>query len=290
MANAPAPSIIVKPESSPFRGSAQVFSPPWLSSQWSSRLVYCQSLMWDTLTEWTRQGVRQRYPTIAEPSALSELGKDRKIWRGIKETDAHYAERLRRFKRTWKFAGNAPTLLTQLWEYMRPDTARIRYVVNGYEGAAGAGTQFADWWTIDDDGLVFERVSPSNWDWDGRYGKNVRFWIIVYRADVTPAKWGVPPYEWAEPGLKWAADPDSDTNWVIDTFNIVEAFKAAGSHMGPWPSFDGGLIIADPSFTTAPWGVDGPFPPSAAPGFPMPDGTFEAQDARPAGAVYVSGL
>ncbi len=285
------PVVFKSPEATaPFRAAAQAFSPPWLLKYNGSRYMFSNAIQWDTLAEMTRLGTIQRFPTVAQPDALPALGRDRKIWRGLAETDEHYAERLRGFKRTWKFAGNAPTLLRQLWEYMRPNATRIRYVVNGYDGAAGAGTQFADWWTIDDDGLVFERVSPSNWNWDARYGFNVRFWLIVYRNDITPAAWGVPPYEWAEPGLHWAAAPGSNLDWVVDTYNIVQAFKAAGSHMGTYPIFGGGLIVADPAAVTSPWGTDGPFPPSAAPGFPMPDGTFDTPANRPTGAIYMSGL
>ncbi len=173
---------------------------------------------------------------------------------------------------------------------MRPNATRIRYVVNGYEGVAGAGTQFTDYWTIDDSGLVFERVSPSNWDWDGVYAKNIRFWLIVYRNDLIPATWGIPPYEWAEPDLAWSAGPGSDRTWVIDVFNIISTFKAAGSHMGPFPICGGGLIVADPDFVAAPWGPGGPFAPTYAPGYPMPDGDFQVPANRPPGAVYVSGF
>jgi hypothetical protein len=232
----------------------------------------------------------QRYPTQAQPDALAPLGRDRKIWRGLSETDEHYAERLRKFKRTWKFAGNAPTLLRQLWELMAPNAVRIRYVVNGYEGAASSGSQFTDWWTIDDSGLAFERVAPSNWNWDGAFTKNIRFWIIIYRTDLTPAVWGIPPYAWGTDDLYWAASPGSNRNWVIDTFNVVAAFKAAGSHMGPYPVFGGGLIVADPTYITSPWGADGPFAPSYAPGYPMPAGNFQTPSSRPPGAIYMSGF
>ncbi len=175
---------------------------------------------------------------------------------------------------------------------------------NGYSDPdlADATTQFTDWWTIDDSGLVFERVSLSNWDWDGSFTTptqlnpdgnpmgNIRFWIIVYRSDLTPAVWGVPPYNWGDAGLLWGAAPGSDTSWIVDTFNIVDTFKAAGSHMGPYSGYGGGLIVADPTYTIAPWGPAGPFDPSYAPGSPMPDGTFNDPGNRPAGAVYLSGL
>ncbi len=285
------PPVFTQPENgSPFRAGAQAFSPPWLLGLNGSRYVYSNAIQWDTLAEYTRLGTIQRFPTVAQPDALAPLGRDRKIWRGLSETDGHYAVRLRQFKRTWKFAGNAPTLLRQLFELMTPDAVRIRYVVNGYEGSASSGNQFADWWTIDASGLTFERVAPSNWNWDGQFGKNIRFWLIVYRTDLTPAVWGVPPYQWGADDLYWAASPGSNRNWVIDTFNIVSAFKAAGSHMGPYPVFGGGLIVADPTFVTSPWGADGPFAPSYAPGYPMPSGAFATPSSRPPGAIYMSGL
>jgi hypothetical protein len=298
------PSYQDTPRGEPFRAGSLALSPPWLRDYVGSRYMFTNGLMWDTLAELLRIGVIQRFPTVAGSEALGYLGRDRKIWRGISETDAAYAERLRQFKSTWKFAGNAPTLLRQLWAFMGTDCVRIRYVCNGYSDpdTADASTQFADWWTIDDTGLVFERVSPSNWDWDGSYTTpaqlnpdgnpmgNIRFWIIVYRTDFSPIKWGAGPVPWGETDLKWGSGT-SDTSWIIDTFNIVQAFKAAGSHMGTFPSYNGGLIVADPDFTAPPWDNPlGPFDPSYAPGYPMPGGTFNDIGNYPPGAVFLSGL
>lgn len=287
----PPPSYTPAPQGTPFRGGYLALSPPWLNGDMGSRYMFTMGLMWDTLAEETRLGVIQRYPSVADPSALPALGRDRGIIRGISETDAGYAQRLRKFKATWKLAGNAPTLLNQLWGFMGPSCTRIRYVVNGYSGAAGAGTQFADWWTIDNTGTSFQRVSPSNWDWDGAYGYNIRFWIIVYRSDLTPAKWGVPPYSWGTSGLKWSAAPGSNLSWIADTYNIVNSFKAAGSHMGPWPGFGGGLIVADPTNTSAPWDSRGPFDPTYPAGHAgMPQANYSSPLGYAPGAVYLSGL
>lgn len=279
-----------------FRGGTLSLSPPWLGGEWGERLMYAQGIQLDALGEYLRMGILQRFPELCQPEMLFALGRDKKIFRGLSESDENYARRLVQFKRTWKLAGNAPTLLRQLWELQRPNAVRMRYVVNGYDAdPATTGNQFADWWTCEGDAngdpvLTYERVSPSNWNWDGAAGYNIRFWLIIYRTDFQPAMWGVPPYDWAEPGLLWGADPDSDKSWIIDTFNIVQAFKAAGSHMGPYPGYNGGLIVADPDFVTAPWSAAGPFAPSYAPGYPMPDGTFATYGARPPGAIYVSGL
>lgn len=289
------PSYSTPAPTGTFRGGAQELCPPWLLNWAGARYVYSQAIQLDATAELLRLGVLQRFPEYAQPGALPYLGRDKGIFRGLTESDENYARRLRQFKSTWRFAGNAPTLLRQLWELQRPHAVRMRYVVNGYTGPASSGTQFADWWTCEGDVngdpvLTYERVSPSNWDWDGSYGKNIRFWIIIYRTDFEPAVWGVPPYSWAEPGLSWGADPDSSRDWIADTFAIVRKFKAAGSHMGPFPGYNGGLIIADPDATAAPWGPAGPFAPSYSPGYPMPDGTFASYGSRPPGAIYVSGL
>lgn len=292
------PSYTATEQGQSFRAGAQDNSPPWLRGPVGARYIYSQSIQLDALAEKTRWGILQRFPEYAQPEALAPLGRDRKIFRGLSEPDENYARRLRQFKPTWKLAGNAPTLLKQLWEIQRPNVTRIRYVCNGYTSeTATLGNQFADWWTVEGDPvtgdpvLTFERVSPSNWNWDNAAGYNIRFWIIVYREDFIPAKWGVPPYPWGEPGLRWGVQPPGDTSWIADTYNAVSVFKAAGSHMGPWPTLNGGLIIANPTETASPWGAEGPFSPSYAPGYPMPDGTFATVSARPVnGAVYLSGI
>lgn len=272
-----------------FREGALAVAPAFLSGEWGSKFVYTQAIQWDGLAEYLRIGILQRFPEYCQPEGLASLGLDRRIWRGLTESDENYASRLRQFKQTWRFAGNAPTLITQLYELMNPDAVRIRYVVNGYDAD---GVQFADWWTIDSTGLSYERVSPSNWDWDGKRDKQIRFWLIIYRTDLAPAKWGVPPYQWSEPGLIWGGEPGNNVrDWVADTFAIVKSFKAAGSALGPWGNFDGGLIVADPTWITAPWGAGGPFDPSLPAGAPMPDGTWNVPGNRTTeGAVYLSGL
>lgn len=279
-------------QSGAYRDGGYEVAPPWLRDQVGARYQYAKHIQIDAgLGDRVRWGMLQRFPEYAQPEALAHLGRDKRIFRGLTESDDSYAARLVSFKSTWKFAGNAPTLLRQLWALLGPNTVRIRYVVNGYTGAASESNQFADWWTIDETGLTKQRVSPSNWDWDSSYGKNVRFWIIIYRTDLTPAKWGVPPYEWSESGLFWGGAPGSQRDWLKDLRSVVRDFKAAGSHMGPHThGYQGGLIVADPDAVTSPWDAGGPFDPELPPGYPMPDGDFETYANRPPGAIYISGL
>lgn len=267
---------------------------PWMRGDVGARLLFAAGIQLDGLAEQFRLAQLQRYPEYCLPEALPHIGRDRVIFRGLSETDASYAARLTQARATWKLAGNAPTLLRQLWALLTPGTTtRIRYVANGYDGAAGAGTQFADWWTIDGDGLTHLRVPATNWDWDGGtlgYGKQARFWIIIYRTDLEVPIWDVPPpATWDTPGWYWDTG-DSPRDWLIDTYNVVRTFRAAGSSLGPWGNTGGGLIVADPTATGSPWGAGGPFDPTLAPGYPMPDGTFADPSNRPPGAVYLSGV
>jgi hypothetical protein len=268
----------------------------WLRGDAGSRLLFSMGIQLDGLAEQFRLAQLQRFPEYSFPEALQYQGRDRRLFRGLSETDDSYASRLTQARATWKFAGNAPTLLRQLWALLTPgETVRIRYVVNGYtDETASAGTQFTDWWTIDDTGLSHLRVDPSNWDWDGDgaigYGKQARFWIIIYRSDLTPAVWGTPPPDlWGEAGWYWGTG-DGPRDWLADARNVIRTFRAAGSACGTWQGYSSGIIVADPTVVTAPWGAGGPFDPTLSPGYPMPDGDFNLPSNRPPGAVYLSGL
>lgn len=265
--------------------------PPWLLED--ARLAYAQAVHRDVLAEWIRLGILQRFPGYTDDSGLAALGRDRVIYRGRSESSESYAERLRRFRTTWRLAGGAPELLRQLWATIGPDCVQIRYVANGYTGTTMA-SQFADWWTIDDSGLSFHRETPSNWDWDSDgatdASKNVRFWLIVYRSDVVARLWGDgPTSEWGEAGYRWGT-ADGPVDWIDDVRRAVRTYRAAGSSMGPWPGHAGGLIVANPDMVTAPWNANGVFYPESPPGYPMPDGDFDHMINRPPGAIFLTGV
>jgi hypothetical protein len=210
-----------------FRQAALALSPPWLNGPWGARLMYMFGIQLDGLAEYLRLGVRQRFPTVARSEALRYIGTDRKIIRGFRETDAGYAERLRKAFPTWKFAGNAQTVLRQLSAYFAPNPPVIRYVVNGRPD--GPGSEFADWWTIDAAGdITHYRASPNNWNWDDQWGK-IRFWIIIYRIEgFTPWYWGDGHY-WGG-GQSWGFEENFTDNFGVDARNVIGQWKAAGSH------------------------------------------------------------
>lgn len=304
------PPFLSTPVGKPFRGWQDI-DPSWLGGEVGSRYQYILRLMWDTLGELTRIGVNQRFPSLAQYSALEELGNDRLLPRGIAEIDESYRERLRRFRSTWRFAGNAPTLVKQLYDIRSASVSRIRYVCNGYNFGNGdiasnpatTANQFADWWTYDNTGLTYLRADPSNWNWDNNvtFLSNlnpqgypiglIRFWIIVYYDDFpTIPEWGGPE-AWGDPGLFWGIGADPELRaYLTLLYSVVANFKSASSHMGSFPGYSGGLILADPAETGAPWGAGGPFDPTLPPGSPMPSGDWNTPINRtPNGVVYLTG-
>jgi hypothetical protein len=77
------------------------------------------SALLDVFSERARNGMEQRFPSRAGPTALSWIGQDRLISRGRDETDASYAARLRawRYPRGHRIRGSVFGLLEQIDAY-----------------------------------------------------------------------------------------------------------------------------------------------------------------------------
>ena len=240
------------PETSFFRVLVQKISVPWLAAINGYKTTYSAiGIPLDTQAEYLRLGVLQRFPGIAQSEALPFIGADRKIIRGFRESDAAYAPRLIHAFPTWRLAGNAQTLLTELAAYFSPNAPVIRYVVNGEDEN---GDAFADWWTIQNGTITHTRASPSNWDWDGQTGQ-IRFWIIIYRNEgFTPWFWGDGHY-WGG-GQSWGYEENFTENFAVDARNFIQQWKAAGSHA--WIS--GGLIVTGDASLLDPTGSGAGYP------------------------------
>ncbi len=269
------------PETAPFAETIQELAPPWLQDGDSVRILFDLGLNIDFSLDYIRFGVLQRFPDtpITRPEALSACGRDRAISRGRYEPQDSYAGRVRQARTTWSAAGDAPTLLRQIWAYFLPSPPMIRYVVNGVDGD---GQQYADWWTITPDGaLTRHRSSPNNWNWDGSDGA-VRFWIFIYKT-LTPIYWGASP---VGSGLLWGATEAGgsgaswgyleSSSWYQDVKQIVRQWKCAGSHAGVYSQGnDAGIVgvfddlMFDPSY-----------PPGGVPGYAMPEGDWNDWSVR----------
>jgi len=232
------PEMSLTSATSLFRGTVQEISPLWLAGINGYKFTYSAiGVVFDALAEYLRLGVLQRFPGVAQSSALPFIGRDRKMLRGFRESDDAYIPRLRHAFETWQFAGNAQTLLAEIAAYFSPTPPVIRYVVNGVDQF---GVVFTDWWTLDNGTLTHVRRSgtgQSNWNWDGQVGQ-IRFWIIIYRNEgFTPWFWGDGHF-WGG-GQSWGFEENFTENFAVDARNIINQWKAAGSHC----LFLGGIIV-----------------------------------------------
>jgi hypothetical protein len=250
------PEMEEVPQTSVFRGVVQELSPPWLAGDQGYRFTYSAiGVPLDALAEYLRIGVLQRFPSKAQGAALPFIGSDLKIIRGFRESDDAYIPRLQHAVPTWRLAGNAQTLLTELAAYFSPTPPIIRYVVNG---TYLSGNRFTDWWTIQN-GVISHYRTPdtfagNNWNWDGQTDQ-IRFWIIIYRNEgFTPWFWGDGHY-WGG-GQSWGYEENFTENFAVDARNFIQQWKAAGSHA--WIS--GGLIVTGDATLLDPTGSGAGYP------------------------------
>lgn len=132
-------------------------------------VLWVLAAMKDVMLERMRQGLNARFPSRTGASANALTGADRGIVKGRSETNAHYAQRLIRWRwpRGHRTRGNPFALLEQVSEYF-------------------GGVRC---WTIDVRGNRFDRSvagaetfsQGNDWDWDGeptspRWGRG---WLVI---------------------------------------------------------------------------------------------------------------
>lgn len=202
-----------------FRTAFYRLVPKWLSSGDGEKVLYSVGLVLDAFAERARLGVLARFPTYAPPDALAALGRDRGFFRGLQDTDASYAERMRPHLDFWPRVGSGFPILEQLQAYLGEPT-RVRIVTN-----------HSTWYTIEADGSRSEdQQLEGDWDWDGNttgapYWQ--RFWVIIY---PPPELWipldpygSLPPY--GEIDGTWGSTATAEQ--VQTVREIVRKYKPA---------------------------------------------------------------
>jgi len=208
-----------------FRTLRRLLGPRWLTTDGDSGLVgYALELVRDAFVERVRLGHLARYPqqdptglTTAPEDALTVMGRDRRVIRGINETSQSYAVRLKAWLDDRRRAGNPFMLAKKIAEYCGAGVA-VRTV-----DARG------NWYSRDADGTESVLLKEENWDWDATpIGERwSRFWVIVY-----PNGLWVPGYDWADPdwGDKiqtWGST--ATTEHVASVRHLVNDWKPAGT-------------------------------------------------------------
>lgn len=240
---------------------SQTWVPWWLTGPNRGRILWSIGFTLDLATQWCQRGLLERYPDFCSEEALSWIGRDRVIRRGLSESSESYRRRLKRWRQTWARAGSAWGVLEQVQSYFLPDAPVVRYVKHS------PALDRATWYTRDAQGVeTYATSSPSNWDWDstdaGRPAsldaKDTRFWIIVYQDPATSllSRLGTTAAQ-STTRMRGTAGL---VNHGIDLFDLAMTWKMAGS----WCA---GIIVSwDPAA----------FSPTGS-GAGYPDGTWHRQ-------------
>lgn len=254
--------------------------PPWMSDRITAgftagfRYLYAHALMCDFAIQFAFEAIRSRFPSFAPSEALSLIGQDRRIRRGLNEPDPSYRARLLRWLQDWKRAGSAFAILSQLRAYLQT-SVRLRIV-----------TANGTWWTLEPDGTMRRTVTlpAKNWNWDGNAPLWARFWVIIYCDTGVPFARGRKFGDGHRYGDGFGTIGCTATLAQVGSIrDIVRQWKAAHEVCK-------NIVLAFDATM---------FDPAFVPGAPMPDGTWghwsklvggtqvAARDAR---AVYWDGV
>jgi hypothetical protein len=211
-----------------FRQTRRFMGPRWLLDDEGGLLGYALDTLKDAFVERLRLGLMARLPqndpnglTTAPDDALSAMGRDRRVVKGLTETSQSYARRLRLWLDDRKRAGNPFALMQKLAEYTGPLPSFRTVDVRG------------NWYSRAADGTETALLNTGNWNWDNDLSGTrwSRFWVIIYPNGL----WDIARKNWGDvTGPGWGGSPltigMTATPEEVDTIQfIVGDWKPAGT-------------------------------------------------------------
>ncbi len=140
------------------------------------------------------------------------MGRDRRVIRGLTETDQAYALRLIAWLDDRKTCGNPYALMQKIAEYLGTGSGFVIKTVD----VAG------NWYVRAADGTRRAYLSQANWDWDGDAAQWSRFWVILHPPSTF---WQVSPFDWGDAaGSDWGED-DGHTLGSTATYDEVQTIR-----------------------------------------------------------------
>lgn len=197
-------------------------SPPWLRDEVGGSIMRAFGTVLDALAARTVEGVKLRFPEVATYTALGYIGNDRQIERGPSQTHTGYAAQLRKAFDTWRNAGGARTVLSQMRLHFAPANGPTMRVV-----AEGRGGWTVWHWIAPTTGVVTREKVVDNWNWNNApdYPGLRRGWLIIYAQGAwLPDHWG-DPGDWGDGGV-WGSNMTEGE--AIDINALVRKWKPAG--------------------------------------------------------------
>lgn len=243
-----------------FRTLRRFLAPSWLTTGDGELVGYALDLVKDAFVERVRLGLLAQFPQngpngeVAPSDALAAQGRDRRVIRGIDETDAAYALRLLAWLDDRKRTGNPFALLQKLAEYLGTGCVIKTVDVNG------------NWFVRDASGNLSFYIAQANWNWDGDFsGLNwSRFWVVIHPPS---SLWTVSTHNWGDAtGPGWGDETGSTTLGTTATVDQVNTVRAIVKDWKPAHTQCVNVIVAfDPAT----------FDPTATlPSAGLPDGTW----------------
>jgi len=110
-----------------FRDTLKRITPPWLQLGTAWRILYALAVQIDAAGDAVNAGVKLRFPNVYTAESLPNIGRERRIRRGLTESDENYAARLRRWFEDHRRRGGPYALLEQLYAHYAPNNFRIDF-------------------------------------------------------------------------------------------------------------------------------------------------------------------
>lgn len=251
-----------------YRTIRKSLAPRWLTEGEGEKVGYALDLIKDAFAQRAYLGLLARLPqgnslgtATAPPDALAAMGRDRRVVKGIGESDTSYALHLRNWLNDRRTAGNPFTLLRKLSDYTgTTNGVSFRTVDNS-----------GNWYSRSATGVETSSLATGNWNWDGNTAAWSRFWVIIYPGTL----WTSTSQTWGAAG-SWAG---AISNWgsTAITSEQVKTLQALVTDWKPGGTACVNIILAlDPA--------------SFNPASPEPNGTWGKSYKYVAGVAVPSRL
>jgi len=226
-----------------FRLLRKFLAPRWLTEEEGELVGYSLDIVLDAWVTRLMLGLLARFPQngpngeTAPTDALAAIGRDRRVVKGLFETEAEYAARELLWLDDRVRQGNPFMLMQKLAEYLGP--------LPSYRTVDARG----NWYSRAADGTETSLLKQENWDWSGEpIGERwARFWVIIYPNGL----WSEYPFDWGDTagpgwgegaettGLTWGSTAPAEhvnttraivADWMpagTRCVNIIIAFDAA---------------------------------------------------------------
>jgi len=178
-----------------FRDSLEAMAPAWLKGTVGLRYLFGHSIHLDAFGDALLSGVQTRFPGYYSDASLPLIGKERRILRGLKESNTNYAARLITWLIEHAHRGQARAMLAQLYLHYYPDNFPMMLIARN-----GLTHTMAPDGTITRSVIAWQPDSPAD---PARWAR----WWLIFRTD------------------RWSANPTPDE--IADIIAIPSAWNAA---------------------------------------------------------------